>query len=289
MINWSFQLRELYRTCISIDVSEEADFKEILQLLTFMSKDEVLEKLRSVLQVLDKYVSGKYFAQVTELKETLEECVDDIGAASMEVPRSGNEQSPASTSLTVKSRSELKEKLLQAAKQPKAVSPFTQVLSETIDTLKHFIAENLLPLSKAPPLVELFVFADHLTVKRHIMGVPRASIHQALNNPAHYLQCECCEIENDEAKLLPTMPDVSIIYKLHLECGKMINMFDWLQSFKIVVDEREAMEDDDEEEDDGTVDPKIQARFTRAVAELQFLGFIKPTKKKTDHVQRLTW
>jgi len=27
----------------------------------------------------------------------------------------------------------------------------------------------------------------------------------------------------------------------------------------------------------------------RAVGELQFLGFIKSTKRKTDHVERLTW
>lgn len=211
----------------------------------------------------------------------------------METPRMTNEQSPAaSTPLTVTNRFEFKAKLLQAAKQPKTVSQYTQLLSETLNELKHFISQHLLPLSKAPPLVELFVFTDHLTIKRHIMGVPRAAIHQALNNPAHYLQCECCEIsENEDTKLLPTMPDVSIIYKLHLECGKMINMFDWLQSFKIIVDERavDMEEDEEEEDDDGTVDPKIQARFTRAVAELQFLGFIKPTKKKTDHVQRLTW
>ena len=32
-----------------------------------------------------------------------------------------------------------------------------------------------------------------------------------------------------------------------------------------------------------------RARFMRAVGELQFLGFVKATKRKTDHVERLTW
>ena len=31
------------------------------------------------------------------------------------------------------------------------------------------------------------------------------------------------------------------------------------------------------------------ARFVRAVSELQFLGLIKATNKKFDHVTRLTW
>jgi origin recognition complex subunit 3 len=34
---------------------------------------------------------------------------------------------------------------------------------------------------------------------------------------------------------------------------------------------------------------EVQARFISGVAELQFMGFIKPTNRKTDHVQRLTW
>lgn len=32
-----------------------------------------------------------------------------------------------------------------------------------------------------------------------------------------------------------------------------------------------------------------RARFTRSVAELQFLGLIKQAKHKADHVVRLTW
>lgn len=33
----------------------------------------------------------------------------------------------------------------------------------------------------------------------------------------------------------------------------------------------------------------VQARFARAVSELQFLGFVKHTGRKADHVARLTW
>ena len=41
--------------------------------------------------------------------------------------------------------------------------------------------------------------------------------------------------------------------------------------------------------EDGIVDPRLHARFSQAVSELQFLGFIKPSKRKTDHVERLTF
>lgn len=41
-------------------------------------------------------------------------------------------------------------------------------------------------------------------------------------------QCSCCSLD-DPGQILPTMPDISIAFKLHLESGQMINLFDWLQ------------------------------------------------------------
>lgn len=44
-----------------------------------------------------------------------------------------------------------------------------------------------------------------------------------------YLQCDCCELEFTD-QILKTMPDISIVYKLHLESRfDQINMYDWLQ------------------------------------------------------------
>jgi origin recognition complex subunit 3 len=40
---------------------------------------------------------------------------------------------------------------------------------------------------------------------------------------------------------------------------------------------------------DGTPSESVQARFVQAVAELQLLGFVRSTRRKTDHVVRLTW
>lgn len=101
------------------------------------------------------------------------------------------------------------------------------------------------------------------------------------------------------------MPDICIVYKLHLEAGKMINLYDWLQAYLSIVDPAEV-----EDEEKRVVSPELQypfsafhykfyvcfaltlfkrARFTQAIAELEFLGFIKSSKRKTDHVNRLTW
>jgi origin recognition complex subunit 3 len=123
----------------------------------------------------------------------------------------------------------------------------------------NIIQENLKPADRGPPLIELFVFTDITTARQHLLGTPRASIHTALNNPNDYLQCPCCDISNiDSMNLISTMPDLSIAYKLHLECGRMINLFDWLQAFKTVISTKDA---GDEADDFDFIDPRIQYPF----------------------------
>ena len=39
----------------------------------------------------------------------------------------------------------------------------------------------------------------------------------------------------------------------------------------------------------GTPTDAIQARFAQAISHLQMLGLVKQTKRKTDHLQRLTF
>ena len=73
-------------------------------------------------------------------------------------------------------------------------------------------------------------------------------------------------------------------YKLHGECGRLINLYDWMQSWISIVAKDRG---DDEDEDDRAM--RLQARFTQSVSSLQFLGFVRPSKRKTDHMQRLTW
>ncbi|KAG0009974.1 hypothetical protein BGZ80_001889 [Entomortierella chlamydospora] len=160
---------------------------------------------------------------------------------------------------------------------------------------------------------------------------PRASIQTALGQPELYLNCDCCHppsgaegASTSRAEMvLPTQHDVCILYKLYVECGRLINMYDWFTAFGMILERGVGVEGDGGDDGNGDegadssgrakkrakVQPKkatkkkseesvkkegldqkeVQARFISGVAELQFMGFIKPTNRKTDHVQRLTW
>ena len=65
-------------------------------------------------------------------------------------------------------------------------------------------------------------------VHRHLMPAPRAVIQSGLEDPILYLERADLRIENP-GDISPAFPDVSVAFKLHSECGRLINLFDWLQ------------------------------------------------------------
>lgn len=143
------------------------------------------------------------------------------------------------------------------AKQPKTTNAFTQSVNEALEFLRdQVLAIHLVPFKAGPPLLELFVFSDLSAIRSHIMGAPRAALHTGLHNPQTYLQCECCVIDN-ASQMTATLPDLSIVYKLHLESGHMINLFDWMQAFRSIVDSDAGSDDEDAE-----ISPQIQYPFS---------------------------
>ncbi|KAI9105418.1 origin recognition complex subunit 3 N-terminus-domain-containing protein [Phlyctochytrium arcticum] len=148
------------------------------------------------------------------------------------------------------------------------------------------------------PLHELVYHSNPMRLQLAFRPQPRASIQTALGQTQHYFHCDCCVASSTTAfdnvnSIHHSLQDASIAYRLYLECGRMINLYDWFVAFGAVVEKEEVVARDapslDEEQMRVTRAQEIQARFVRAMGELQFLGFIKPTTRKTDHVMRLTW
>lgn len=121
-------------------------------------------------------------------------------------------------------------------------------------------------------------------------------------------------MEDDRQYALWELPDTSILFRRYMDSGKMINVYDWYQSFAGVLDsqrerscqrerprtprsargkgkgKQRAMEEGDDAELEGGEEAEeqwrveVQARFIRALHELDFVGFIKHTGRKADHV-----
>ncbi|XP_078486467.1 origin recognition complex subunit 3 [Ciona intestinalis] len=276
------QLREVFCLCYKSGVENNDGFKQTLLLLKVTSKDQLIEILQNCNSSL---AGGKYsdnvdtqFHPLTAVEKfrnfVLElESLDDTVAE-----EEGTEEIENEPLETVKYAYQLQERIRNRSKQKKRnkMTKFEKLQEAIINYLKEFFEFNLRPVS-ALPLHETFYFDDTMTIKQHKMAAPRFAIQKALSDPGHYLNLQ--SISQDIAT--PEAPDICIAYKLHTESASIINLFDWMTAFHTIVHSTE--------ETCSEIDEITQARFIRAVSELQLLGFIKPTKRKTDHVQRLTW
>jgi origin recognition complex subunit 3 len=244
-------IRELYPICIASDVTKLEEYKECFKLLRFTSKDKFIDILNNIAETLMSYMYNE--EKVPEfLKKTFNDVwhgIEDhrrkIVSAGMNpvTPKASKTASPASNKGAV-SRQDMMAKLKENAQNnpQRVVLEYEMRLCECLEYLNSVMERYLRPIKEAPAFYEFFVFTDCQSVRRQILGAPRGALHNALFNPQHYLQCPCCVVTDSE-QVLSTMPDCSIAYKLHLECNKSINLYDWLQAFSMVVDNNEDEED----------------------------------------------
>lgn len=273
------QLREVYSLTLGSFICDSEPYKESIELLKMMSKDDLTELMKSSIEVIGSDVPSDISA-VTEKLQALLQRFDVLH----ELPEEEETENTDESSLQLEKTDlhNLRKKLMEAGKKTKKLSPYEKLRQEVVEYYDE-IFRRYLRSPKSFPLHEVFYYDSAADVKHHLNSSPRSAVQTALANPHTYLQCGCCDEES--GVISPSMPDLCIVYKLHLECTQLINLFDWLQAFITVV----TPDDEDEAKKTTTGDKVLQARFIRAVSELQFLGFIKPTKRKTDHVARLTW
>ena len=107
-----------------------------------------------------------------------------------------------------------------------------------------------------------------------------------------------------------------------MDSGRMINVYDWYEAFALAienqrtrvlaleklravekakvkkakgkgkakaVEEVEAEKEEEKEDDEEMWKMHVQARFIRALHELDFMGFVKHTGRKADHVVRTVY
>ncbi|KTW25621.1 hypothetical protein T552_03481 [Pneumocystis carinii B80] len=135
------------------------------------------------------------------------------------------------------------------------------------------------------PLHELYYFNYSRAYLDAFHPRIRAAIDTALSLPSHYLSCnyEVGDKENEDNLSIPSLPKICISYRLFLESGFLINVSDWLTAF---IQSASKGNDKDDKQDS---EEYLQAEFLQSLEELRYLGFIKPTKRKTDHVAKISW
>ncbi|XP_007104089.1 origin recognition complex subunit 3 isoform X2 [Physeter macrocephalus] len=278
------QIRELYCTCLEKSIWDSEEYASALQLLRMLAKDELMAMLQECFKVF-KYSSEKQLGNTAKRIEEFLAQFQSLDAEAKEEEEDTSESQSKGLQKTdlyhlQKSLLEMKELRRTSKRQTKF-----EVLREQLVSFIHSLVREYLLLPDTQPLHEVLYFSAAHTLRQHLNAAPRIALHTALNNPYYYLKNEA--LRSEEGCIPNVAPDICIAYKLHLECSRLINLVDWSEAFATVVTAAEKMDANSVTSEERN--EIIHARFIRAVSELELLGFIKPTKQKTDHVARLTW
>ncbi|RDL36668.1 uncharacterized protein BP5553_06020 [Venustampulla echinocandica] len=131
----------------------------------------------------------------------------------------------------------------------------------TLENPQHLFLNEVWLCNSTTPFADVFV------------PRPRAAIEHALSSPQEYLS-------GIDQNLPPTQPETAILYQKYLEAPSLINVADLWSSFLETVAGGEAEESDER-------GPLMQ--FYRGMADLNLLGMVKQSKKKADHLAKVSW
>lgn len=236
------------------------------------------------LKVLDRFRSVSLDEETAEQLTAIE---SDLIALTAEHKESGrplrSEDDVKNSTLRttiVAQKVELSKHKSNLSKQDAAYTSHVRRLSDLLDA---FFADRLVG-SKEVVLNEIFVYDLKSPHREVFTPRPRHAVERALAAPHDYLDCQCCDPGDDEdaATLAGTQPATAILYQLYLESGSLINAHDLWKAFQTVI-----AKDDDDNDNDG--ESNTMALFQRALAELRYLGLVKGTRKRVDHIAKVSW
>ncbi|KAK0498880.1 origin recognition complex subunit 3 N-terminus-domain-containing protein [Armillaria luteobubalina] len=162
------------------------------------------------------------------------------------------------------------------------------------DWLLENLDELVLPLEELP-LWEVWSTGQTPFPMELINPSIRASMVAGLLRSHEFSE----SVINPEEVNLWDLPDTSVLFQRYLDSGKMINVYDWFESFQLVLETQRKETSSPRKGSPRKRGKKtvgggneekwklqVQARFIRALHELDYLGFVKHTGRKADHVIR---
>lgn len=168
---------------------------------------------------------------------------------------------------------------VQLSRDTATLTEEDRAFTKAVDTLAALLSQTL----RCAPVDNLFlheawVYDSKAPYRDVFVPRPGATFARALSRPHDYLACACCA--KADGGLAPTLPTTAVLYHLYLEAGALINVADlWSAYYALVGDESDV----------GLDERSALVRFYRGLAELRMMGFVKPSRKKADHIAKLKW
>lgn len=166
-----------------------------------------------------------------------------------------------------------------------------------VKLLERMVRQYLRPI-ESMPFHEIICYKQVNALQSALMGDTRKMVQNDLINFQSSLQCGCCR---GLVGLSSSMHDTSLAYNLAQEHGDVINVHDWYESFGAIVSGTDlnkelVVKKSSEKKRKAMAGPlqtdkaSIQARFSKAITELQIVGLLRmPSKRRPDYIQRVAF
>ncbi|NXU78535.1 ORC3 protein, partial [Oreotrochilus melanogaster] len=225
------QIMELHCACLENKVWETKEYESSLQLARMLNKSDLVTMLQQCVEIFVSS-SGKEFDKTVEkLKEFLTQFqkLEEEAFQERDVSVSPQKELQKKTDLYHLQKTLLE---LKDSRRSKKLTKFEMLRFEVVDYIDSLVRNYLIP-AHHKTLHEIVYFNRASVLRGHLNAAPRTALHTALNNPYSYLKNQA--LKSDGGSISNKAPDICIVYKLHLECGRLINLVDWLEAFSTVV------------------------------------------------------
>lgn len=290
-----------YTNAIDDGIDLQSDESGILDAMKRMSPDDVSSLLQRLLDTIrngnrDLGMSG-WASEDKNFVQTLSDMLEQLASLQSQTQLTGKPLRSQYSTQTKLLRTTVVAQKVQLSRDETSLSEEDKAFTELVDALvRSLAAEISCQPANAILFHELWMYESISPHKDVFIPRPGAIIERALSKPHDYLACACCSTADGNAA---TLPATSILYHLYGEAGALVNVADLWSAFYALVGRG-----DDEDEDpkskpktkstksrgeDGFDERTSLALFYQGLAELKAMGFVKPTKKRADHIARLKW
>ncbi|KAF2707572.1 hypothetical protein K504DRAFT_511410 [Pleomassaria siparia CBS 279.74] len=269
-------ISSIWTRAASGDLAGAPLLRETMLLVKKISSDKFLQLLTSMEELDASAFSSSFTVDLDEYRQKLDELVT-----------ANDTSAPLRTQHDVRNdslRTTVVAQKVLLSKHKAALSEHDKAYSELV-TRFHDEMENYFVGAITNPnellFSEILIYDLKSPHTEVFQPKPRFAIERALASPHDYLGCDCCVAgagEDGQVSFSGTQPPTAILYQMYLESGAIINVSDLWSAFNAILGTQ--VEDSD---------TKTMALFQRSLAELRYLGFIKPSKKKTDHIAKTMW
>ncbi|CAD6583165.1 MAG: hypothetical protein ASARMPREDX12_001195 [Alectoria sarmentosa] len=260
---------EMYIRAMSAELAGSAAFEEIMASVKKLPSDTMQDLLDDVAEML---VLHELIEVVMELDQLTNHLADP------EVPlRSAYDVHHETLRTTVVAQKVSLSKITSTLSTQD--NAYTKIVDRIYAILCTYFEATLINPQELI-LTEILIFDSKSPHREVFTPKPRFAVERALSSPHDYLGCDCCC--GSEGGLSATQPATAILYQLYLESGAVINTADLWSAFWTIVG-GDGIEDEEAEQQ------RALALFSQALAELKYLGMIKNSRKKADHLAKLSW